>query len=343
MTLNTWGHFWTIMPWARTTFLSRHDPPSRPLTVVVPDETWGSVRLSGRWHAVPHDDRLVIVVHGLGGCSESHYARRAAHAVAPAGLSCLRLGLRGADRSGEDLYHAGLTADLEAAIASEAASKYERIMLLGYSLGGHIVLRYACSPTDERVRAVAAVCAPLDLESAVDAFDRHTPRPYRWHVMSSLRSTYAAIARRGRGALPVSETARIRTIREWDERVVAPRFGFRDAHDYYETSSVGPVLRGLRVPALLVASEGDPMVRPETVRPSLTGAPGLLDTRWVNRGGHVGFPGRLDLGEDGPPGLEAQALSWLMRHAPREPPQGADGPPPGEVGPSGRPRPRPES
>jgi len=281
------------------------------VSILVCDEAWGPVRLGGRLQSAPGCERLVVVVHGLGGCSESHYAKRVARAAFEAGLSCLRLGLRGADLSGEDIYHAGLTADLEAVVASDLLSSYKDLFILGYSLGGHLALRYAAGRVDERVRAVAAVCAPLDLARAVEAFDRQARRPYRWHVMSSLRTMYAPVARRRRWAPPVSEVNGIRTIREWDERVVAPRFGFRDALDYYERTSVGPRLRELTVPALLVASRSDPMVFHETLRPSLLDAPERLDVRWVSRGGHVGFPGGLDLGEPGPRGLESQVLAWL--------------------------------
>ena len=88
--------------------------------------------------------------------------RRAARAIAAHGWSCLRLALRGADGSGEDFYHAGLIDDLAATVDSAAFADYERIVIIGYSLGGHLALRYACEKPDSRVRAVAAICAPLE-------------------------------------------------------------------------------------------------------------------------------------------------------------------------------------
>ena len=61
-----------------------------------------------------------------------------------------------ADGRGEDFYHAGLTVDLEAAIASPELARYQRILILGYSLGGHVVLRYAANPNGS-VADIAAV------------------------------------------------------------------------------------------------------------------------------------------------------------------------------------------
>ena len=75
---------------------------------------------------------------------------------------------------------AGLTADLEAAIRSPALEGYEHILLLGYSLGGHIALRYACSRPNERVRAVAAICSPLDLDRGARHLDERHMRHGPW-------------------------------------------------------------------------------------------------------------------------------------------------------------------
>jgi hypothetical protein len=90
-----------------------------------------------------------------------------------------------------------------------------------------------------------------------------------------------------------------------------PRFGFASPEDYYTRMSVGPHLARLRIPALLVAAEADPMVPPAALRPSLATEHASLTVRWVPRGGHVGFPAGLDLGFAAAPGLERQLLAWL--------------------------------
>ncbi|MDX1504009.1 MAG: alpha/beta hydrolase, partial [Thermoanaerobaculia bacterium] len=94
--------------------------------------------LSGLWSGPSSGGDLLVVVHGLGGCAESFYARRAAAAAEGAGVGCLRLNLRGADERGEDIYHAGLWSDLAAVVESPAFDGYERLLVLGYSLGGHL-------------------------------------------------------------------------------------------------------------------------------------------------------------------------------------------------------------
>lgn len=101
---------------------------------------------------------------------------------------------------------------------------------------------------------------------------------------------------------PAERLAAIRTFREWDDRIVAPRFGFADAADYYARASVAPLLGSLRVPALLLNSELDPMVPARSVKPALAGASPRLTVRWMQGGGHVAFPGQ---------GIDGQVIAWL--------------------------------
>ncbi|MRG94988.1 alpha/beta fold hydrolase [Polyangium spumosum] len=309
------GHWFTVAPVARHTLAPRRVSASVPFRWTVPDAKYGEVRLSGRLHHAP-SETLLVVVHGLGGDVRSHYVLTAASAAEAAGLASLRLNLRGSDRTGEDIYHAAITQDLHAALASAELARYARVLLLGYSLGGHIVLRAATEKgLDARVRAVAAVCPPLDLSVGARAIDEPGRLVYRRHVLAAIKEIYAEVAARKPVPLPIAEARRIATIRDWDEHIVAPRFGFRGADHYYGESSVAPRLTGIEVPSLVVAAEHDPMVPADTLRPVLSGARPPLEVRWIDRGGHVGFPARVDLGFPGPGGLEDQVVAWLLGRA----------------------------
>ena len=134
-------------------------------------------------------------------------------------------------------------------------------------------------------------------------------------MLAHLKQAYAAVARRRAVPAPLARVLRVRRLREWDALTVVPRHGFASTEDYYARASVSRRWQALRVPALLVNTEHDPMVPAWTVRPALASAPAGLDVRWLRSGGHVGFPGREDLGEPGPLGLEPQVLSWLQRAA----------------------------
>jgi uncharacterized protein len=309
--LNPLGHLRTIGPRIRHAVHPRSAPESRPWETVVEDPQAGAVRLTGRLREVPGADEAVVLVHGLGGSTESHYMPRGAAAAERAGISCLRLNLRGSDRRGEDYYHAGMTADVHAALASPELRPYRRLYAVGYSMGGHVALRLACEDADPRLAAVAAVCAPLDLARSQREIDSPAAWLYRRYLIANLGGVYRAVAARRPVPFPVERLGEIHTFLEWDDRIVAPRHGFADAADYYARASVAPRLGHLRVPALLLNSELDPMVPARSVRPCLAGASPLLTVVWVPGGGHLAFPHRPVRGLGEGAGIDDQVIAWL--------------------------------
>lgn len=329
------GHFWTVTPHLAHVVRPTIGPRDEPWDTTVIDPDVGPIRLTGWLRKPPGADACVVVIHGLGGSADSRYMIEVARAADAAGLAYLRLNMRGADRSGEDFYHAGLTVDLRAALASPALAAFSRLYVVGYSLGGHVALRWAAEPgRDPRVRAVVAICSPLNLGLAVRLIQRPFGRPYQWYVLRGLKEMYRAAAARRRASIiagsaasvggsaaranpyaaSLSTVLAIRTLPEWDELVVTPRFGFASPQAYYELTSAGPVLGAIDVPTLFIAAEADPMVTAEELRPWLAGASKAVEVAWTERGGHVGFPDDLDLGFGDVGPLEPQVVRWLLRH-----------------------------
>jgi predicted alpha/beta-fold hydrolase len=252
----------------------------------------GTIRLSGVVDHVEGAERIIVILHGLGGTAERSYCAWAASAARAAGMSSLRLNLRGADGSGQDFYHIGLVDDLAAALAHEEVARYPHRFALGFSLGGHIALRHVAHAGEAAgLRAVAAVCPPIDLDACVTHIDAPRSWIYRRHLLDGLkRMVEKVLSTRGEGRARLAEVRAIRTIRRWDDLVVAPRYGFADAADYYQQVGVGPYLGGVRVPSLIMASAWDPMVPARTMRPWLERASRRVEVRWLERAGHVGFP-----------------------------------------------------
>ncbi len=305
------GHFWTLGPFLRHSLLPPRVPEWERWETKLEDGVVGTLQLSGRLARGKASDTIVVILHGLGGSATSYYARKAAKAAADAGLDSLRLNLRGADREGADYYHAGLTDDLAAALGSNALEGYEHLLLLAYSLGGNMMLRYLAGEPDPRVRAAAAVCSPIDLERGARAIDRPRGFFYRRHVLNALKDIYRHVAARRDVPVPVSEAARIDTIELWDERIIAPRHGFAGAEDYWAKTSACHVLGEIGTPTLFVAAERDPMVPIDTVRPWLQNAT-TLRRIVTSHGGHVGFPRRVDLGLGSGGTVEDQIIQWML-------------------------------
>jgi len=279
----------------------------------VEDPHRGTLRLTGRLSLADSAEGLVVLLHGLGGCAESSYLTQGAQACIAAGLSCLRLNLRGADRQGEDVYHAGLTADLRAAVTSSVARSHGAVWVIGYSMGGHIALRMAVEDDDSLVRAVAAICPPIDLFATARLLDSPSRWPYRAYLLRQLTEIYSEVARRHDDGPSVEEVAAVRSFVEFDGLVVAPRYGFRNARDYYRRASVGPLLSRLRVQTLIVGATEDPMVPTESLSEVLESQPRNLRVAWSSRGGHLAFPRSLKLDRGARAHNAAQIDEWPQR------------------------------
>jgi predicted alpha/beta-fold hydrolase len=293
-------------------------PPGDAVRVTVDDPVTGAVPLSGRLHVPESATTLVVALHGLGGSVDSAYLRAFAREAIGAGFAVLRANARGADLEAGDFHHAGLTGDLDTLLAAPEIAPFARRVLVGFSLGGQTALRWAAeraaSARERGVVGVAAVCAPLDLERGASALDRRGAWLYRRYLLPRLLRIADAADRGGSlppGVAPRARRRAVRGIREFDRLVVAPRFGFASAEDYYAKVSVAPLLPRIAVPAWIVAAENDPMVPPPTVRPALANVSPTTTVTWAKRGGHVGFPADLDLGRSAPLGLHPQLVDWI--------------------------------
>jgi uncharacterized protein len=132
------GHYWTIAPWLSHVLRPEREPAWAPFSASIEDPALGALTLHGKLQERPGETSLLVIVHGLGGTNESHYVIHAAAAATRAGVPHLRLNLRGAGGAGLDFYHAGLFADLHAAVSSPALARYERI----------VRARWVCHPAE---------------------------------------------------------------------------------------------------------------------------------------------------------------------------------------------------
>ncbi len=309
------GHLWTIVP----QLLGPRRPPdldkAARWSTKLRDPTTGELELRGLFDPRV-SDTVVIIIHGLGGSAESPYMHRAVAAASDRGWASLRLNLRGAERSGQDYYHAGLTDDVRAALASPQLAPYGRRFLFGYSIGGHVAMHLSLDPPPG-LAGVAAMSSPLDLERSVRELDQPRAFLYRRHVLSGAKDIYCRPGARHPLPTPAELVRKATSWREFDRLVIAPRWGFDSPEHYYAEVSIGRHLGRLEVPTLLVHSLTDPMVPPWTWQGSLEHANDRLVVRTAERGGHVAFPRLTNLGvaSEEPPRLrysvERQAMAWL--------------------------------
>ena len=260
----------------------------------------------------------VILVHGLEGSSESRYIRGIASRAWDAGCNVVRMNMRNCgdtDHLTPTLYHSGLSSDVGAVIRHYAAQfKLERVALVGYSMGGNLVLKLAGEWGHEvPLCAVATVCPAIDLAAGSDALHEPANRVYEWHFLRGLMRRYRRKAALYPQIYGSGEVRPIRSLRQFDDQIVARHSGFRDADDYYYRAASARVVDKIVVPTLILRAVDDPFVRmTQETRAKLLANPHVLLVE-TPHGGHCAYLSR-DRGED-IHWAEASIIRYLMRVA----------------------------
>jgi len=239
----------------------------------------------------------VILVHGLEGSSSSQYILGIAARAWSAGFNVIRMNMRNCGESDAltpTLYHSGLSGDVGAVIDHFAQLfSLKRVALVGYSMGGNLVLKLAGEwGSRAPLCAVATVCPAVDLSPGADALHEPANRAYEWRFLRGLKNRYRRKAALFPSMYENGAAEPVRTIRQFDHRIVARYCGFNDADDYYYRAASARVVDKIAVPALVLCSQDDPFIRllPET-RAKLEANPHIafVETR---HGGHCAYLSR---------------------------------------------------
>ncbi len=267
-------------------------PPGLRLSLPLRDGTPDA--LTGVLHKPALDTHkpLVILIHGLTGDEDSANIVTSAAWHLSRGYPVLRLNLRGAGPSlaqSEKRYHAGASADVRAALASLPADLAGNgLLVAGTSLGGNVVLKLLAEGCDG-VIAAAAISAPIDLAASQLRIMAPRNAVYHRHLLTAMKAD-AARSSGEHGALYKANAARIHSIYDFDDLVVAPAHGFAGAGDYYRRCSSAPLLDRITIPTLVIHAGDDPWIPAAVYR----------SRAWSDRGpalvmpaggGHVGFHG----------------------------------------------------
>ena len=287
------GHAMTLAAafWRRS---FRLPPPDDRLFQVDPDSN-----ILGHCHWQKEKDKtapVLVLVHGLEGSRDSNYMRGIAEKAWGRGFHVIRLNQRncgGTELLTPTLYNSGMSSDYRAVLDELSGSDgFTQIFFAGYSMGGNLVTKMAGELGDappSALRGVAAVCPALNLAACADALERRDNYFYQRHFVAGLMSRYARKVKlfpqryRGDGFGP------IRTVREFDDAITAPSFGYKDAQEYYEAAGAKRVVGNIRVPYLLITAQDDPFVPYDSIRAS--GVQENPHAAFVapRHGGHCGF------------------------------------------------------
>jgi hypothetical protein len=268
-----------------------------------------------------------IIVHGLEGSADSQYVVGNANKLWRAGANVIRMNMRNCGgrnyemaRLTPTLYHSGLSGDVGAVMRHFLTREcLESIALIGYSMGGNLVLKLAGelgADAPSQLRSTIGVSPAIDLDASANALHRPENRLYERRFLRHLLKRFRRKVRLFPRAFDPNRATGISSLREFDDRITALYSGFASAEDYYYRAAAARVVDRIAVPTLIIQALDDPFVTitPETMasiaaNPNIT----LLQTE---HGGHCAFlaPRMRSCGDDGY-WAETTLLRFLLDHA----------------------------
>jgi predicted alpha/beta-fold hydrolase len=258
---------------------------------ILAEASWQPGKLSKR--------PAVFLLHGMEGSAKSHYMIGMSRKAFAAGFHTVRVNTRncgGTEHLTPTLYCAGLSQDVLSVVRA-LQYRYGLVELYGagVSLGANILLKFLGeqgSAATSLLRGAAVISPPIDLAAGA----RKMEEPQNWIYQRYFVHQLIERMRRKTRLFPeiadMRRVSRVRTIREFDDLVTAPHFGYGTADNYYRLASSGPLLGNVRVPTLIIQAVDDPLIPFAPFQ-----APGVRENPALRllaspRGGHTGFLGR---------------------------------------------------
>ncbi len=240
--------------------------------------------------------QLVVLTHGLEGNSGSQYVKGMAHLFHTQGWEVLAWNCRSC--SGEmnrafRMYHHGDTADIHTVLSHALRQKaYDRVVLVGFSMGGNITMKYLGTRGTEvfpEIKAAVAFSSPCDIAAGAVVLDHWYNFIYKYRFLSLLSKKIHKKALDFPGKLDVQKLKQIKQWRDFDEWFSAPLCGFDSADVFHRQASAKNFIEGIRVPTLLVSAKNDPILTESCFPIDIASQHQYFHLELPVQGGHCGF------------------------------------------------------
>lgn len=244
------------------------------------------------WSTV-NSKKLVIITHGMEGSSQSRYVLHTVKRANALGYSALAWNMRGC--SGESnrkihFYHSGKTEDLAHVIKHAKKSGYQQIYLVGFSLGGNLMLLYLGQQgknLPKQIKGAAAVSAPVDLVTSQQQIELPENRIYLARFLKEFRRKFRQKRNERKVYIDVKKfRSEIKTLAHLDAHYTAPWNGFANERVYYEQCSSLPLLSKIAIPTLLLNPRDDSFLSPECYPDEIAKKSKMLFLEMPSHGGH---------------------------------------------------------
>lgn len=236
---------------------------------------------------------IVVVLHGLEGSAQSFYAKGLMSQIAQIGWTGALLHFRGCHNGPNRVqrsYHSGDTDDLNVFLTHLSHHHPDApIYLVGYSLGGNVLLKYLGEKKPQiPIAGAVAVSVPFELSHASEKLTQGFSQLYQHVLLSSLKIRFLEKFESMPCPIDKRKVNILKTIWEYDDVVTAPLHGFSDAADYYAKSSCRQYLKNIDTNTLILQAQDDPLV-PSSAIPSMSELNPSTSLECYAKGGHVAF------------------------------------------------------
>jgi len=238
--------------------------------------------------------KIVILCHGLEGSSDSKYIQATAKLLSLNGYSVAAMNYRFC--SGEInrqlvTYHSGKTDDLHNVI-NFVLPNYDSVYLVGFSLGGNLILKYngdSLFSLSPKIKANVAISVPVDLKGSSISLKRCENVLYRWRFLRTLSKKMHLKHQQFPNQLDVFPLKKVKTLKDFDDFFTSKINGFKDAEDYYLKASSKQFIPNISKPTLLINALDDPFLSESCFPISEANENSNFFLMTPFHGGHVGF------------------------------------------------------
>lgn len=239
-------------------------------------------------------NQLVLLLHGLEGNSDSRYMKHMASMFIKEGWDAILMNHRSC--SGEDnrlfsCYHSGKSDDLNRILNYiTKTTNYDSIVLIGFSLGGNLSLKYLGEnwKKPKNLKACVSISPPIDLGACGNALNSRKNWVYAQTFLSTMRKKLELklqkFPEQDHGQLK-----RVKNLHDFDNEYTGPAHNFGNAQGYYDNCSAKYFIKNITLPTLIILAKNDSFMQAPCYPYDLVESMEKVYLETPEYGGHVGF------------------------------------------------------
>lgn len=243
---------------------------------------------------INNNKTLAILCHGLEGSSDSNYIHNMASLLCENNFDIVAINYRGCSGTPNHklrMYHSGATDDIHFVI-SQFEDNYDAFVLVGYSLGANMVIKYNGEKTftkSSKLKASVGISAPCDLAASSIVISKKENYVYEKRFLVSLTKKVKLKAQKYPDQINLDLLRQTNTLKDFDNYFTGPIHGFKDADEYYELNSSNRFLSNIARPTMIINAVNDPFLDFNTFPYEQAQQSEYVHLLTPKHGGHVGF------------------------------------------------------